>query len=244
MAGADRTWAARAGVSQSTVSRVERGWLEDLSIRTLRSIFGALEAGVQVAPRWHGAKLERLIDEDHSSVAEGVVRRLERLGWSVEVEVTYAGFVEHGSIDVLGWRPDARAILVVEVKTDPRLERGGRSEAGREGQARSSIVARRQGWTPASVGRVLVMPGTMRLRRLVARHPVIARMPPTGPAAVRRWLRQPIGAMTGVWFPSDIAPRTPGDGRRVAPHRIRPAPIVARGEGDAGIERRSHERGP
>lgn len=109
---------ARAGLSQSTVSRAQRGWLQDLTVRALRSVFGALDAGVQVAPRWRGAELDRLIDEDHSVVVHEVVRRLERLGWSTEVEVTYSEFGERGSIDVLGLRADVGAAAVVEAKTD------------------------------------------------------------------------------------------------------------------------------
>ena len=235
--------AARARVSQSTVSRVERGWLQDLTIRTLRSIFGALEAGMQVAPRWRGAELERLIDEDHSIVVHDVVRRLERLGWSAEVEVTYAEFGERGSIDVLGLRSDARAIVVVEVKTDLVSSEAIGRKLDEKARLGPSIVARRDGWTPASVGRVLVMPGTMRLRRLVERHPLIARMLPADSVAVRRWLRRPVGAMAGVWFLSDIAPRTPGEGRRAAARRIRPSPSVARRAGDSESGRRTPESG-
>ena len=225
--------AARARVSQSTVSRIERGWLQDLTVRTLRSIFEALEAGVQVAPRWRGAELERLIDEDHSTVVEEVVRRIERLGWVAEVEVTYSEFGERGSIDVLGLRPDLRAIVVVEVKTDLVSSEAVGRKLDEKARLGPGIVARRNGWTPAAVGRVLVMPGTMRLRRLVDRHPVIARMLPAGSVAARRWLAQPVGAMAGVWFLSDMAPRTARDGQRVAARRIRPTASVARGS-DAG----------
>jgi transcriptional regulator with XRE-family HTH domain len=230
--------AARARVSQSTVSRVERGWLQDLTIRTLRLIFGALEAGAQVTPRWRGAELERLIDEDHSIVVDELVRRLERLGWSVEIEVTYAEFGERGSIDVLGLRPEVRAIVVVEVKTDLVSSEAVGRKLDEKARLAPGIVARRDGWTPTSVGRVLVMPGTMRLRRLVERHPVIDRMLPAGSVALRQWLRQPAGAVAGVWFLSDIAPRTPGDGRRLAPRRIRSVPSVTRGAGDAETRRR------
>jgi hypothetical protein len=89
-------------VSQSTASRAERGWLKDLSLRTIRALFTPLEARIQLAPRWKGAEVERLLDEDHSVVLAEVARRLEALGWLVEVEVTYSEYGERGSIDVLG----------------------------------------------------------------------------------------------------------------------------------------------
>lgn len=236
--------AARAHVSQSTVSRVERGWLQHLPIRTLRSLFAALEAGLQVVPRWRGAELERLIDEDHSIVVDDVVRRLERLGWSTEVEVTYAEFGERGSIDVLGLRPDVRAIVVVEVKTDLASSEAVGRKLDEKARLGPAIVARRHGWGPTSVGRVLAMPGTMRLRRLVEGHPVIARMLPAGSVAVRRWLRRPVGAIAGVWFLSDIAARTPGDARRIAARRIRRVRSVDRHAGDAESRHRTGKSGP
>jgi hypothetical protein len=114
-------------VSQSTISRAERGWLEDLTLRVIRAIFAALEARVQLAPRWKGAELERLLDEDHARVVAEVARRLESIGWTVELEVTYSEFGERGSIDVLGLRPAERAVAVIEVKTDvPSSEAVGR----------------------------------------------------------------------------------------------------------------------
>jgi hypothetical protein len=225
------------------VSRAERGWLQDLTIRTLRSILGALEAGMHVAPRWRGAELERLIDEDQSIVVHEVVRRIEQLGWSAEIEVTYSEYGERGSIDVLGRRPDVHAIVVIEVKTDLASSEAVGRKLDEKAKLGPLIVARRDGWAPASVGRILVMPGTMRLRRLVERHPVIARMLPTGSLAVRRWLRQPVGAMAGVWFLPDIAPRTTRHGPQVASRRIRRAPGVHGGPAHTESGRHSPESG-
>lgn len=72
-----RELAARVGISQSTVSRAERGWLGELTLRAIRALFAALEARVELAPRWRGAQLERLLDEDHGIVVSQVARRLE-----------------------------------------------------------------------------------------------------------------------------------------------------------------------
>jgi transcriptional regulator with XRE-family HTH domain len=198
--------AARARVSQSTISRAERGWLEDLTLRVIRTIFSALEARVQLAPRWRGAELERLLDEDHSIVVAEVARRLERFGWSVEVEVTYSEFGERGSIDVLATRAAQRAVLIVEVKTDiPSSEALGR-KVDEKARLAPRIIQERNGWTPLSVGRLVVMPESTRLRRIVARHSVIGRMFPSDALAIRRWLRQPVGAMAGLWFLSGTTP--------------------------------------
>jgi transcriptional regulator with XRE-family HTH domain len=209
-----RSWrqsdlAARAHVSQSTISRAERGWLEDLTLRVTRVIFGALEARVQLAARWKGAELEWLLDEDHAAIAAEVARRLERLAWTVESEVTYSEFGERGSIDLLGLNPAARAVVVVEVKTDIASSEAIGRKVDEKARLMSKIVAERHGWAPASIGRLIVMPESMRLRRLVDRHTIIGRMFPAKAIAVRSWLQQPTGAMAGLWFISITTPLTP-----------------------------------
>jgi transcriptional regulator with XRE-family HTH domain len=219
--------AARAGVSQSTISRAERGWLEDLTLRVIRAIFGALEARVQLAPRWKGAELERLLDEEHSAIVAQAARRLEALGWSVEIEVTYSEFGERGSIDVLGVRPAERAIVVVEVKTDIASSEAVGRKVDEKARLAPAIVAARHGWKPASVGRLLVMPESMRLRRLVERHPVIGRMFPANAVAIRRWLRKPSGAMAGLWFLSDTTGETPREAQSPTSRRVRSRASVA-----------------
>ncbi len=200
--------AGRTGVSQSTVSRAERGWLEDLTLRTIRALFAALEARVQLAPRWKGAELERLLDQDHSVIVAQIARRLEALGWTAELEVTYSEYGERGSIDVLGLRPADRAIVVVEVKTDIASSEAIGRKVDEKARLAPQIVSERWGWTPTSVGRLVVMPDSMRLRRLVERHEVIGRMFPVDAIAIRRWLRRPGGPMAGLWFISDTRPKT------------------------------------
>ena len=220
--------ASRAGVSQSTISRAERGWLEDLTLRVIRAIFAALEARVQLAPRWKGAELERLLDEDHSVVVADVARRLEALDWTVLLEVTYSEYGERGSIDVLGVRVAERAIAVVEVKTDIASSEAVGRKLDEKARLAPGIVAARYGWTAVSVGRIVVMPESMRLRRIVERSAVIGRMFPVDALAVRRWLRRPTGAMAGCWFLSDIARVTRREARRPVARRVRPSASVAR----------------
>ena len=183
---------------------------------------------MQLAPRWKGAELERLLDEDHAAIVAEVARRLERLDWEVEVEVTYSEFGERGSIDVLGLKPDARAAVVVEVKTDIASSEAVGRKLDEKARLVPKIVAIRYGWAPASIGGLLVMPESMRLRRLVDRHPVMGRMFPVKAVAVRRWLREPVGAMAGLWFLSNTTPRTAREGRRPAGRRVRPKSSVVR----------------
>ncbi len=181
---------------------------------------------MQLAPRWKGAELERLLDEDHSVVVAAVARRLEALGWSVEVEVTYSEYGERGSIDLLGVQALTRAIVVVEVKTDVASSEAIGRKVDEKARLAPVIVLRRHGWTAANVGRLVVMPDSTRLRRLVAQHQVFGRMFPSDALAIRRWLREPAGAVAGLWFLSDTHPRTNRSGSGVAARRIRPRSSV------------------
>jgi len=140
----------------------------------------------------------------------------------------------NGSIDVLGLRPADEAIVIIEVKTDlPSTEAVGRKidEKARLGPG---IVRARHAWTPRLVGRVLVMPETMRLRRLVDRHEVIGRMFPMGSVAVRRWLRTPSGACAGVWFLSISRRQTARGATRSSAGRIRPRPRLGHAQSGDG----------
>lgn len=226
--------AARAGVSQSTISRAERGWLEDLTLRVIRAIFAALEARVQLAPRWKGAELERLLDEDHSAVVAEVTQRLESLGWAVQIEVTYSEYGERGSIDVLGTRAAERAIVVVEVKTDIASSEAVGRKLDEKARLAPGIVRERLGWSPVSVGRLVVLPESMRLRRVVGRHPVLARMFPIDAAAIRRWLRRPTGTLAGLWYLSITTHLTTREARRTPSRRIRSRPGVGHAREGSG----------
>jgi DNA-binding XRE family transcriptional regulator len=205
--------AARANVSQSTISRTERGWLDNLTLGTIRAVLQALEARVQLAPRWKGAELERLLDEDHSMLVATVARRLEAMGWSAQLEVTYSEFGERGSIDVLAIRPLDRAVAVIEVKTDVASAEAIGRKLDEKARLSPTIVMQRWRWQPVAVGRIVVMPDTMRLRRLVARHEVVGRMFPVDAVAIRRWLHKPVGTLAGLWFISNSRPPTGRDKR-------------------------------
>jgi hypothetical protein len=79
----------------------------------MRRLFGALEARWEPTVSWRGGDLDRLLDARHARVVGIMVALLRRLGWQVEVEVTYSSFGERGSIDILAWWPPGRIALVV-----------------------------------------------------------------------------------------------------------------------------------
>ena len=106
-----------AGISASSVSRIERGRLEEVSVATLRTAAEALDANLDIRLRWNGEGLDRLLDEAHAGLVEGFVRRLQADGWLAEVEVSFSIRGERGSIDVLGYHESTGIVLVTEVKS-------------------------------------------------------------------------------------------------------------------------------
>src|ERR1035437_5642988 len=94
-----------AGVSQSTVSMVERGHLGALTVGSLRAVARAVDVWLPFEARWRGAELPRLIDERHAAVVELVVAELRGFSWEVRVEYSFNVRGERGSVDVLAWHP-------------------------------------------------------------------------------------------------------------------------------------------
>ena len=195
--------ATRAGISQSQVSAMERGHLHATSLGAIRGLYAALDARLELAPSWRGADLDRLLDAEHAHVAGTIARRLEAIGWTVALEVTYSEFGERGSIDVLGLDAARRACFVGEVKTAIASTEAVGRKLDEKARLAPGIIARRWGWRPVAVARILVLPETMRLRRLFDREPVLRQMFPAAASTIRAWLRRPAGPLAGTWFLSD-----------------------------------------
>jgi transcriptional regulator with XRE-family HTH domain len=191
--------ARMAGVSQWLVSTIECGRLHALSLETRRRVFAAVDARFDARVLWRGAALDCLVDEGHARLVEASVAMLQRDAWDVRVEVSYAVYGERGSIDVLGARSDCFAVVVEEVKTElVRLEETIRKLDEKERLVRRQLASDRFGWTPAVVGRVLVLPDTDRARRQVRVHRAVLDVAfPARPADVRRWLRCPQRPVVG-----------------------------------------------
>ncbi|HET7028874.1 MAG TPA: hypothetical protein VFI34_00055, partial [Candidatus Limnocylindrales bacterium] len=188
---------------------------------------------------WRGERLDRLLDEDHAALVEGVVARLRRLEWEVAVEVSFSIWGERGSIDVLGYHAEEGALLVVEVKSvvpDSQATVHGLDRKARLGPE----IATERGWRARSVSRLLVIgessTSRRRIERLAATYDVAC---PDRGAVVRRWLRRPAGTMNGLMFlPFDShggpnqSPR--GRERVRRPHPPRQRPHRAQNDGQDG----------
>jgi transcriptional regulator with XRE-family HTH domain len=193
--------AAAARASQSGVSRAERGHIDELTVAQLRQLFGAVDARLTIAPSWRGAALERLLDDEHAQLVAAVAAILSRAGWAVELEVTYSRYGERGSVDVLALNKAHLAALVVEVKSDVASSEELGRKVDEKARLAPGIVFDRSGWRPRTIGRVVVMPETTRLRRpFDVGSGVLNRMFPATSRDVRAWLRNPSLPISGRWF--------------------------------------------
>ncbi len=207
-----RDVSALAGISQATVSLVERGHLAGLTVETIRAVARALDVWLPFEPRWRGAELPRLMDERHADLVGRVVGELKRLGWEIRVEYSFNSWGERGSVDVLGLAPARRALLVVEVKTQVVDVQELLSKLDRKRRVAPAIVSADLGWRPAVVGSLLVLPEETRARAAVARHAAVFEAAlPSRNAAVKRWLALPSGPLAGVWF---LRYSSPSSGKR------------------------------
>ncbi len=203
--------AAAASVTQSTISDLECGRLAGLPVATLRRVFGAVDAGFEGAVLWRGAGLDRLLDARHAVLVGASVDRLGGLGWETHVEASSSIYGERGSIDVLGGLARVQAVLVEEVKSElANLEETIRKLDEKVRLVRKDIALDRFGWQPTLVGRLLVLPDSTTARQRVAAVESVLRVAlPDRGSVVRRWLREPSGALAGILFQRDIAPRGP-----------------------------------
>lgn len=196
-----RDLAERAGVSQQTVSVIERGHLEAVDLATLRRVCAVLEIDISIAPRWRGPELQQLLDSGHASVVEAVVEDLRQAGWAVEVEWTFNHFGERGSVDVLGWHPGRQAVVVIEVKTRIVDLQDLLGMLDRKVRIAGAVLPAERGWRPSSIARIVVLPDATASRAAVGRHrATFAAALPDRTVAVRRWLGDPVGDLRAVWF--------------------------------------------
>jgi transcriptional regulator with XRE-family HTH domain len=207
-----RQLAAAADVSQSTVSRIERGHLDSISLRALRAVTKRLDIRAQVVLRWRGGELDRLLARRHSAMHESLAQMFAALPeWEFAPEVTYSMWGERGTIDILAWHPRRRMLLVIEIKTElvDVQELVGRLD---QKVRLAPQIARDRGWDAALVSAwVVFAPSRTTERRLQEHATMLRRVFPVDGRTIRRWLRDPSQKISALSFaPASQA----GDGGR------------------------------
>ncbi|MFI5261443.1 MAG: XRE family transcriptional regulator [Candidatus Limnocylindrales bacterium] len=199
--------AQRAGVSRSLVSLMERGHLDRLSLRALRSVGAVLDIRVDVIARWRGGELDRLLNVRHSAMHERLARALSSIGgWELAPEVSFNVYGERGVIDLLAWHAGSGSLLVVEIKTevvDVQELIGTMSRKTRL----APRVAGERGWPVDMVSRwIVVADSSMNRRRIAAHKTVLGTAFPADGRTMRRWLRTPDRAIAALSMWSDANP--------------------------------------
>jgi transcriptional regulator with XRE-family HTH domain len=217
--------ADKAGVSQSAVSRIDRGQIGPQSVDSLRTIAAALDIRLDLMPRWRGGHLDRLLNRAHSTLHESVARTFRDglPAWIIAPEVSFAIFGERGVIDILAWHPGRRALLLIELKTDIVDVNELLGTLDRKRRLAPKVAADR-GWYAVSVSVWLIVRDSRTSRRRVAAHEaMLAGALPDDRRTVRAWLRDPVGHMAGLTFWTDTRAATGSHSNRSI-RRVRPAP--------------------
>ena len=175
--------------------------MDEMSLDALGRLLQELEAELELNVRWRGGELDRVLHEGHAHLVAATLTRLERDGWTAMPEVTYLIGRDRGSIDVFGYEPVARAVLVVEVKADLTTAEGTLRRHDEKVRHATHIARSRFGWEVASVSRLLVLPDGSIARRRVERHATLfdGAYPLRG-SALRIWLRDPTRSAGGLVF--------------------------------------------
>jgi transcriptional regulator with XRE-family HTH domain len=239
--GADlRLLRIRKGWSQSRLAResrvprwvvvdVEGGRAGRCRIEHLAELAAAAGGYLSVRVQFHGEGLDRLRDRDHAALVDQLVEWLRAVGWDVATEVSFNEYGERGSIDILAFHPETGALLVVEVKTVVPDVGGMLATLDRKVRLARGIAATR-GWQVRTVARLLVLPDGSTARRRVEQHAAtFTNAFPERTAAVRRWLRSPVGVLSGLIFLSNAQP---ADNRRRSGPSAKAPPATSRSDGD------------
>jgi transcriptional regulator with XRE-family HTH domain len=227
--------AAIAGVSDALVSRLERGHVDEMSIRTVRAVAAALDVRVEVMARWRAGDLDRLLNARHSELHELVARYFAGLPeWVARPEVSFAVYGERGIIDILAWHPRLRMLLVIELKTDIAdvNELVGTVDRKRRHAVR---VAADLGWigprdpAPSVSVWIIVADGHTNRRRVQAHGAMLRNAFPADGRAVDGWLRDPRRPLRALSFWPNSSPASTSGGlppvRRV--RRVARPPVHA-----------------
>ena len=190
----------KAGLSKSTVSRIERGHLDALGLRAVRAIAGELDIRVDLMPRWRSGDLDRLLNRRHSTLHELVARWFadELPAWVLAPEVSFSIYGERGVIDILAWHPGRCALLIIELKTDIVDVNDLVGAAERRRRLARTIAAER-GWDPATVSVWVVVAASRTNRRRLAAHRAMLRAAfPADGRRIQSWLRDPGRAVAAL----------------------------------------------
>jgi len=166
------------------------------------------------------------------------IARRERPAWETAVEYSFNDYGDRGSVDILGWQPEARALLIVETKSDLRNVQETLHALDVKLRVVPRLVRAERGWRAAAVGVVMVLADVRAERQRVDRHrSTFDAALPARTVEVRRWLERPAGPLRGLSFLQVSQPkgamREPAGRCRVR-RAVGPAGPIVNGCGQGG----------
>lgn len=203
----------RAGISRTVVAEHELGQIEAAPVRSLRRHAEALGLSLELTVR--GSAGDVLKDEEHALLTQWIKRQLDVMGWITEPEASFNVWGERGRVDLLGWSPTARIVLIDEQKTEVSDVQDLLGTLGVK-ERLALQIARDRGWDPTSVAVLLVVSKTHRNLRTIQRFSgLFERFTLRGADAVR-WLRAPSGPARLLLLvpPGEVGRRSWRNGRR------------------------------
>jgi transcriptional regulator with XRE-family HTH domain len=193
-----RELARRIGTNQSAIRRLESRTARHLDVALASAALSMLGLIISVDANAPGmATRTEQRDAVHARCVGYVVRRLERAGWDVEVEVEIGSGRFRGWIDVLAYHSTTRAMLVIEVKTV--LDDVGRLLRTLGWYTRSSRdAAVSHGWRPLRlVPLVLVLATEQTDASIAVNRDLLARELPGDADRLLAWIADPVGRVPG-----------------------------------------------
>jgi len=214
-----------AGVSATTIGRMERGHFDEIGLGATRRVARVLEVRVELTPRWRAGDLDRLLNAKHSELHELVARFFTQLpDWVMQPEVSFAVYGDRGVIDIFAWHRRRRALLIIELKTeivDVNELVGTVDKKGRH----AIRIAIERGWVrpqdplPRVSIWVIVADSPTNRRRVGAHRTMLRAAFPTDGRSMRTWLRKPTRPIRALSF---WPARDRGDRPRTSVRRVRP----------------------
>lgn len=195
------------------IAKHELGQIAGASVASLRSHADALGLSLELTVR--GSAGEVLKDEEHALLTQWVKQQLQAFGWETEPEVSFNIYGDRGRIDLLGWHPGRRVVLVDEQKTDVSDVQD--VLGGLDVKERLALqIARDHGWSAAQVGVLLVVSRTQRNVRTIDRFAGLFDKFSVRGTDAARWLRDPAGPAHVLIFvpPSAVGRAAWRNGRR------------------------------
>jgi transcriptional regulator with XRE-family HTH domain len=205
--------AVLAGVSDVTVSRIERGQLATLSLGALRRVARVLEVRLDLSAWSRSGDIERIASSRHSALVDALIRELAKARWRARPEVSFNHNGERGLVDIAAWHPATRTLLFVEVKTE--IVDVGETVGTFDRKRRlAATIARSLGLEPTSYSCAIVIADTRTNHRRVMEHRATFRAAfPGSGRGFRAFIRAPTGTIAAIAF---WPLRQPGTARQIS----------------------------